>query len=120
MRVSINADGNRPVDTAQVHLEFDPAKLQVESISSGARLEYPLLSNWDNGLGTVKYAAGTLDSPAESPFTLCTVRFRVTTQIGSKNKKIGFADRSNTLRTKVIRQGLNITGQLFPLEINSP
>ncbi len=120
MRVSINAAGIRRVDTAQVYLEFDPAKLQVESISSGVRLEYPLLSNWDNGLGTVLYAAGTLNSPAESPFTLCTVRFRATSQIASERTKIGFADRSITLRTKVIRQGLDITGQLFPLEINSP
>ena len=75
VRATIGAGTDRPVDTAQVHLEFDPAKLQVESLSSGPRLEYLLLSTWDNSLGNVKYAAGTLGPAVETPFTLFKATF---------------------------------------------
>ena len=117
MRVSIIAGSDGPVDTAQVYLEFDPAKLRVESISSGPPLEYLLLSTWDNTLGSVKCAAGTLGPAVKSPFTLCTVTFHPTAQAGNTSTQVRFADRENIHRTKVISRGLDITGQLLPLEI---
>ena len=118
MRATIGAGTDRPVDTAQVHLVFDPAKLQVESISSGPRLEYLLLSTWDNSLGNVKYAAGTLGPAVETPFTLFTATFRATAQTGSAATQVRFAGPSNVFRTKVIIRGLDVTGQLAPLEFN--
>ena len=118
VRVSIKAGSDRPVDTAQVYLEFDPETLQVESIASGPRLEYLLLSTWDNAVGSAKCAAGTLGPPAESPFTLCSVTFRATTQAANNGVQVRFADRPNLHRTKVVSRGRDVTGELLPLEIH--
>ena len=118
VRVAIGAGSERPVDTAQVYLEFDPAKLRVESISSGPRMEYLLLSTWDNTLGNVRYAAGTLGPAVETPFTLFTATFQATAQPASAGAQIRFADPTNIHRTKVILRGLDVTGQLKPLQLN--
>ena len=117
VRVTIGAGYGRPVDTAQVYLEFDPTRLQAESISPGRRLEYLLLSTWDNTLGNAQYAAGTLGPAAESPFMLYAVTFRATAEVGSVSTQIRFADRPNIHRTKVISRGLDVTGELTPLEV---
>ena len=117
VRVTVGAGTDGPVDTAQVYLEFQPENLQVKSISYGPRMEYQLLSTWNNTLGSVKYAAGTLGPPAEAPFNLFTVAFQSTAQIGSASTQIRFADPTNIHRTKVITRGLDVTGRLIPLNL---
>ncbi|MDE2842446.1 MAG: cohesin domain-containing protein, partial [Chloroflexota bacterium] len=49
--VKINAGHTRPVDTAQVYLDFDPAILEAVAIRPGPYLEYLLQSSWDNDRG---------------------------------------------------------------------
>lgn len=117
VRVTIGAGVARPVDTAQVYLGFQPENLQVKSISSGHRMEYPLLSTWDNTLGNVKYAAGTLGPPAKAPFELFTVTLQATEQFRNGSTQIRFADPTDIHRTKVITRGLDVTGRLIPLEL---
>jgi len=115
--VRVHANSDRPVDTAQVYLEFDIARLRVESISAGPRLEYQLLSEWDNIVGSAGCAAGTLGFYAENTFTLCSVTFRVLAGAARSSTQVTFADPSDIHRTKVVHLGLDITGQLSLLEI---
>ena len=117
VHVRVHADSDRPVDTAQVYLEFDAASLQVESIFSGPRLEYQLKSEWDNVVGSVGCAAGTLGPAAGNTFALCSVAFRVQVGAARSSIQVGFADPANIHRTKVIHRGLDTTGQLSLLEI---
>ena len=117
MQVQVYAGSFAPVDTAQVYLEFDPDRLQVETIAPGPRLEYLLQSAWDNKTGNLAYAAGALAPAAESRFTLCTVTFRATADTGETTTRIGFTVSPNIHRTKVVHRGLDITGQLLPLEM---
>jgi hypothetical protein len=67
--------GAQEVDAAQAYLDFDPAVLQVVSITAGTSLPIPLQSTYNNSAGTLGYAAFTLSSFPTSTFTLCTVRF---------------------------------------------
>jgi len=71
--------GAQQVDTAQAYLNFDPAKVQVVSITAGSALAVPVQSTHDNGAGTLGYAAFTLSAFPTGTFTLCTVRFSATT-----------------------------------------
>ena len=117
VHVRVHADSDRLVDTAQVYLEFDAARLQVESISAGPRLEYQLQSEWDNTVGSAGCAAGTLGPAAENTFTLCSVTFRVQAGAARSSTQVSFAHPANIHRTKVIHRGLDITGQLSLLDI---
>ncbi len=115
--VQVHAAGDRPVDTAQAYLEFDAAKLQVESITVGPSLEYQLQSEWDNIVGSAACAAGTLGPAAQSTFTLCSVAFRVLAGATRSSTQVRFFDPANIHRTKVIHRGLDITGQLSLLDL---
>jgi len=64
------------IDAAEVHLTFDPAKLRVESITSGTGLTTPLQSTFNNAAGTLDVAYGRLSGTANNLFTVFTVTFR--------------------------------------------
>jgi len=67
--------GAQQVDAAASFINFDPAKLQVVSITAGGTLPVPLQSTHDNSAGTLGYSAGTFSSFPTGTFTLCTIRF---------------------------------------------
>ena len=104
-----------PVDTAQVYLDFDSRQLEAVSIVPGADLEYGLLSAWDNGLGRLEYAAGTLRNAPTEAFILCTATFRTRGTTGPDGTLIGFAPRQAPRETKAVIRGANVTGQLIPI-----
>ncbi len=118
VRVSIGANATTPVDTVQVFLEFNPAALQVESVSPGPRLEYHLHSTWNNTEGRVAFAAGTLGPAANSPFTLCRISFRAVALAENTTTRLRHAGGRRVLHTKVILRGLDVTGSLHPLEFD--
>lgn len=118
VHVRVHAASDRSVDTAQVYLEFDAAKLQVQYISAGPRLEYHLQSDWDNIGGSVACAAGTLGPAAVSPLTLCSVTFRALAAAAPSSTQVEFVLPASIHRTKVVHRGLDITGQLSLLDIN--
>jgi len=110
--VKVNAGHTRPVDTAQVYLDFDPAILEVVAIGPGPHLEYLLQSSWDNERGRLAYAAGTLGHPLEFPFTLARAVFRARSPTVRGSTLIQFDDLRPTRQSKAIHRGLNITGDL--------
>ena len=61
--------GAQQVDAAEIHLAFDPALLQVQSLVAGADLQATLIPpTYDNGLGTIAYAVGTFSAYPSGTF----------------------------------------------------
>jgi uncharacterized repeat protein (TIGR01451 family)/uncharacterized repeat protein (TIGR02543 family) len=72
------AAGTQLVDGAEVHLTFDPDLLQVQSLTAGPHLPTQILPPvFDNGAGTIGYAAGVLTPtlPVAGTFDLLTITF---------------------------------------------
>ena len=67
--------GTQPVAAADVFLDLDPTRVQVESIAEGSGLSL-LASTFDNALGQVAIGAGTLGSPVQGTFVLATLHLR--------------------------------------------
>ncbi|MGQ9516673.1 MAG: golvesin C-terminal-like domain-containing protein, partial [Anaerolineae bacterium] len=76
--VSVMIDaGAQPVDGADVLLHFDPTYLSVVSADNGATLPIILAKTWDNGAGTLRYAAGRnfMAPPPSGTFELVRIWF---------------------------------------------
>lgn len=72
--------GAQPVDAAAAYLNFDPAKLEVVSLTGGTTLPTELEKTYDNSAGTINYAAGKLGGPYPSgTFTVLTATFHAKT-----------------------------------------
>jgi hypothetical protein len=113
--VWVEAGPNNPVDTVQVYLNFDPTKLQVTDVFGGGELEEELQEpEYDNLLGHIKYAVGTLDTnnPLTEEFILLTVYFEALDPTGSGGTPVQFAPLVDPRQTKAIRSGNNRTGTL--------
>jgi hypothetical protein len=117
VRVVVNAGPASPVNAAQVYLNFDPSVLQVIALRDGTTLSEQLQSSFDNSLGQVNYAAGTLSNAAASPFTLVTIDFQGTGATGQRGTDIVFAPLVDPRQTKAVDAGLNNTGKLTPVNI---
>ncbi|MEI7847763.1 MAG: SBBP repeat-containing protein [Chloroflexota bacterium] len=69
--------GTQPVDGAAAYLNFDPAYLNVISITPGNILETVLKNTYSNTTGEIDYLAGTLDTlHPTGTFTLFTIKFK--------------------------------------------
>ncbi|MCL0069867.1 hypothetical protein M1N85_04105, partial [Dehalococcoidia bacterium] len=69
--------GVQKVHAISAFLDFDPIHLEVVSITAGATLDVPLLSDWDNAAGTVDYSAGKMVAPFPyGTFDVAVVTFR--------------------------------------------
>lgn len=81
VRVMVHA-GAYEIDGAQVFMDFDPACLQVLSVTPGRQLQesFPWpLAPFDNALGHINHNAFVLYGPAPSgTFELMTIEFRAT------------------------------------------
>lgn len=74
--VQVQTSG-QAVDGAEIHLDFDPAMLEVISAVPGATLGVAILPlAFDNAAGTIDYAAGTLAPFPVATFDLLTITFR--------------------------------------------
>lgn len=67
--------GGQPVAAADVFLDFDPTRLQVDDISEGSGLSL-LALQYDNGVGQIALGAGNLGQPATGTFVLATLHLR--------------------------------------------
>jgi hypothetical protein len=105
------------VDAAQVYLDFNSAALQVIAIRDGTTLTEQLQSSFDNSLGQVSYAAGTLGNAAATPFTLATIDFQGIGATGQAGTDIVFAPLVDPRQTKAVDAGVNNTGQLTPVTV---
>ena len=85
VNVRANAYGNE-VDAAEVFMSFDPTYLEIQSMTPGTALNQPLPSSYNNGSGTVNYAAGRLTDPPSTvsgKFTLFTLEIRAKEPVAS-------------------------------------
>ena len=115
--VVVEAGSTSAVDTVQVYLDFDSSILRVIALRSGGTLEEQLQSSFDNGLGRIDFAAGTLGSPAVQAFTLVTVDFRAVAGTGPTGTVVRFTPTAAPRVTKVVKAGEVFTGQLGSLNI---
>ena len=75
--VAVTVQANaQPLDAAAAFLDFDPAVLQVVTIVPGTALPAVIHNHFDNQLGQVNFAAGTLSGSASGAFTLATITFQ--------------------------------------------
>ncbi|MBL8134028.1 MAG: hypothetical protein JNL42_19355 [Anaerolineae bacterium] len=108
------------LDGAEVHLTFDPTKLQVDEalagLTPGTTLPTVLKNVYDNSAGTIDFAAGTLNAAAQGQFTLVTIRFRALASTGSGVTLVQASSapyRENVLTL----DGAAITPTLTPLSV---
>jgi hypothetical protein len=117
VRVIVNAGPANSVDAAQVYLDFNPSVLQVIAIKNGTTLSEQLQSSFDNSLGQVNYASGTLGNAAEAPFTLATIDFQGIGATGEGGTDIVFAPLADPRQTKAVGTGMNNTGRFTSVNI---
>jgi hypothetical protein len=67
--------GAQLVNGAEAHLDFDPALLQVTTVTAGTALPVVLQNSYNNTTGMVDFSAGDLYSATSGTFTLATVTF---------------------------------------------
>ncbi|MEL7234733.1 MAG: cohesin domain-containing protein, partial [Chloroflexota bacterium] len=72
--VQIDA-GENPVNSASVHLDFDPAVVEVVSLTPGDALPTALERLYDNEAGTIDYTAGVLGDSFTGIADFVTIRF---------------------------------------------
>jgi subtilisin-like proprotein convertase family protein len=97
--VDVTFQMNIPQDISlsQVYLQFDPAKLQVNTITNSGMLPMSLQEEFDNIAGYIKFTAGIFD-PLLSPlplgafFDLFTVNFSVLEETPASILQFNFAD----------------------------
>jgi subtilisin family serine protease len=77
--LAIRVRTGQPVDGAAAFVDFDPAVLQVVSLTTGGVLPAVLRSQVDNTQGRIDFVAGALRAPfPDADFTLATVVFTAT------------------------------------------
>jgi hypothetical protein len=76
--IAINVQaGEQEVDSASAYLDFDPTYLEVVNMTSGDHLNLTLENSFDNGAGSINFAAGKLAAPFPyGDFELVTIRLR--------------------------------------------
>jgi len=77
MEIVVEA-GDQSVDAVEIHVDFEPAVLQVVSLTQGTQLPVPLIpAAFDNTTGEIDYAAGTFSNFPSGTFTHLTMVFEV-------------------------------------------
>lgn len=79
MPIIIDAE-TQVVDAASAHLNFESAYVEVISITAGSELPLLLQNDFDNTIGQLDVAAGTLEDYPSGSFILATVTFRAITE----------------------------------------
>ncbi len=78
--VTVRVQTTQPVDSAEAHLNFDPAVLQVAAVTAGSTFSTLLQNAFDNTQGTFDFAAGAAlgGGAPTSDFVLATILFTAT------------------------------------------
>lgn len=74
LKIQVQA-GTQMVDSVSTYLNFDPAVLEVLSITPGTALDTVLQNEFDNNTGEIDFVAGTLSDSPSGTFRLATVLF---------------------------------------------
>lgn len=73
--------GTRQVDGASAYINFNPAHLNVVSITPGTVFTNTLENTHDNAIGQLNFSAGSLSNFPTGTFTLATITFRPHVQV---------------------------------------
>jgi hypothetical protein len=112
------ATGTQEVDGAEVHITFDPTRLQVvdstgapaSTITAGTTLDVPIQNSANNTSGQIDYAAGTFRSPGPSgTFTVATITFRAVLPTTASGTAVSYTDSAG--RTNLV----TFNGAALPL-----
>ena len=80
--VNVSVDtGNQEVDMVQVNLNFEPGILEVIEILPGHVLTVMLQSEFDNGNGTIDYAAGLLGETVGGKLDVVQIKLKAMKQM---------------------------------------
>lgn len=109
--VTIRVQTTQPVDSAEAHLNFDPAVLQVATVTAGSTFSTLLQNQFDNTQGTFDFAAGAAlgGSLPTSDFVLATILFTATQP--STNTPLTFVSQ-NSRRSDVYYIGSSVLDRL--------
>jgi hypothetical protein len=110
--------GSQLVDGAEVHLDYDPSRLQVvdadgnpaDHVDNSGALDVVLRNNVDNTAGRIDFAAGTFSAtPPSGAFALAAIRLRALNLTGSPSTELSFV-LEPPRRTNVVYAGLSVLG----------
>ena len=105
--IVVTITAGEAVDTAGAYINFDPTYLEVLGITAGTTFTSPLGSSFNNGLGTINYAAGAPSgSNATSTFVLATIEFESKDVTGTT--PLTFVYESPLRKTKAVSVGTDI------------
>ena len=76
VQVELAGPPGQQVDAGEVHLDFDPALMEVLSLSPTPQLPIILVDGFDNTTGEIDFAAGTFFNYPTLPITLIEIEFR--------------------------------------------
>lgn len=91
--------GSQQVDSAEVHVDFDPTKLQVtdgggnpvSTVSPGTALDTQLQNGAANNAGRIEFGAGKESAPFPTGgFTLATITFKALSPTGANGTGLAF------------------------------
>jgi hypothetical protein len=110
--ITIQAEaGDQPVSGIDAFVDFDPAYLEVQSVTPGASLPTVLENTYDNTAGTIDYSAGKLGAPFPTgTFTVATIQFKALDQT-SPSTSITFST-DPPRKTRADYAGGDVTGTL--------
>ncbi|MDY6993311.1 MAG: cohesin domain-containing protein, partial [Pseudomonadota bacterium] len=96
--IQIQAAPNQPVSAAMAHLNFDPTKLQINSIQPGSQLDFTLQNDFDNERGQVDIVAVLWSNEAATQaFTLATLKVTVLQSGGEQSLSLAQASQAVSL-----------------------
>jgi len=110
--------GSQPVDGAEIHLDYDPSRLQVvdaggnpvDHVDSSGTLDVVLRNHVDNAAGQIDFAAGTFSAtPPSGTFALATIRLKAVNLAGSPATELHFV-RESPRKTNVVYAGFSVLG----------
>ena len=70
------AAGSNQVQSADIFIAYNPVLLRVTGLNAGGALPVVIKSEYNNGTGTVDYAAYTVGTPATGTFRAFTIHFQ--------------------------------------------
>lgn len=112
--------GTNEINGAEIHFTFDPAVLQVNSITKGSGLPNDFFNSFNNTNGTIDYAAILLNIPqtpepdtVSGTFTLLTINFQA---VGNGETTLGQGTLPSKATTPAGDNILNVAGVAFPEE----
>jgi hypothetical protein len=77
LEIKTDVDSEQPVSGVQAFIDFDPAYLEVQSVTPGPSLPTVIQNIHNNSAGTIDYSAGKLGEPFPTGmFTVATIEFK--------------------------------------------